>query len=221
VSTHDDGRKTYVPPRADNVVVFPSEPKRPQTRRGYIRRGGIMRTFLLRSWSPILESDEVDLQRDVGFDIDKAQTKLFSFDCAVRYFRAGSEDRVGSWGRDDAGGRAGSGCRVGSGSRPVIWHLTPLSKLKVDSKPATDGPQQLDSRDRIFSVKKQSIAQIRRQHGNWSCCKNLHGGDYETESLIVSKAACIPRVCRMRRLRAPVRTVGAIQYGGRDSKRAT
>jgi hypothetical protein len=35
-----------------------------------------MHTFLFRSYDLIVQSDEADLVRDVGFNIDRAQTKL-------------------------------------------------------------------------------------------------------------------------------------------------
>jgi hypothetical protein len=73
------------------IFTFPgSSPKRGKTieiatdpdeevgwrSRPYTRRGPNMQTFLFRSRELILESDEVDLVRDVCLNIDRAQTKL-------------------------------------------------------------------------------------------------------------------------------------------------
>lgn len=44
----------------------------------HTKRGSNMHTFLCRSYSLIVESDEADLVRDVCLDVDKAQTKLRS-----------------------------------------------------------------------------------------------------------------------------------------------
>jgi len=44
--------------------------------RPYRRSGRNMHTFVFRSYSLIVQSDEADLMHDVCFDIDKAQTKL-------------------------------------------------------------------------------------------------------------------------------------------------
>jgi len=79
---------------SDNVLTFPgASPKRGKAMavasdpdeevmgwrsrsRPYTRRGANMHTFLFRSRELILESDDADLIRDVGLDLDKAQTKL-------------------------------------------------------------------------------------------------------------------------------------------------
>ena len=61
-----------------NVVKFPEPaalfPKR--RARENVRNGANMHTFLFRSYDLIVQSDEADLVRDVGFNIDRAQTKL-------------------------------------------------------------------------------------------------------------------------------------------------
>jgi cell division FtsZ-interacting protein ZapD len=72
-----------------SVIEFPAKP-RPRTFLGdeedeapyeyrgrpYTRRGPNMQTFVFRSYDLIANSDEADLVRHVGLDLDKAQTKL-------------------------------------------------------------------------------------------------------------------------------------------------
>ncbi len=55
----------------NDELIEPSRHGRP-----YRRGGRNMHTFVFRSYDLIVESDELDLLRDVCFDIDKAQTKL-------------------------------------------------------------------------------------------------------------------------------------------------
>jgi|ERR1700675_4665554 len=60
-----------------SVIDFPKASRR---RRPYIdqtaKRGSNMRTFAFRGSHLIVESDEAELVRDVGFAVDRAQTKL-------------------------------------------------------------------------------------------------------------------------------------------------
>lgn len=59
------------------VIDFPNASQRGRTlRRPGVRNGPNMRTLLFRSYDVIVELDEADLIRDVGFAIDRAQTKL-------------------------------------------------------------------------------------------------------------------------------------------------
>jgi hypothetical protein len=68
---------------SDNVITFPEPaglfPKRrtiPVTSERDVRRGPNMQRLVFRSSHLIVESDEADLVRDVGFAVDRAQTKL-------------------------------------------------------------------------------------------------------------------------------------------------
>lgn len=85
----------------DNVVTFPTvSPQRgkaavnsdPDEEEGwrsrpYTRRGPNMQTFVFRSYSLIVGSDEADLVRDVCLDVDKAQTKLKALQRRLRGVR--------------------------------------------------------------------------------------------------------------------------------------
>jgi hypothetical protein len=60
-----------------SVIEFPNAgPCRRALGRTRAQDGKNMQTFLFRSRELIVGSDEADLVRDVGLDIDKAQTKL-------------------------------------------------------------------------------------------------------------------------------------------------
>jgi hypothetical protein len=68
---------------SDNVITFPEPaglfPKRrtiPVTSEPDVRNGPNMQRLAFRSSHLIVESDEADLVRDVGFAVDRAQTKL-------------------------------------------------------------------------------------------------------------------------------------------------
>jgi hypothetical protein len=59
------------------IIDFPNaRRRRPSIPSTWAGDGSNMRTFLFRSSHLIVESDEVDLVRDVGFAVDRAQTKL-------------------------------------------------------------------------------------------------------------------------------------------------
>jgi hypothetical protein len=64
----------------NNVVKFPGaqqDTRQLKTSRGDDReRAPNMHTVLFRSYDLIVEADEADLVRDVGFDIEKAKRKL-------------------------------------------------------------------------------------------------------------------------------------------------
>src|SRR5450631_2689969 len=62
----------------DNVIAFPEPARRFPKRRSRenVLNGPNMQTLLFRSYDLIVQSDEADLVRDVGFNIDRAQTKL-------------------------------------------------------------------------------------------------------------------------------------------------
>jgi hypothetical protein len=65
----------------DNIVTFPSSSERERVVPSRKRvkadvRGPNMQRLLFRSSHLIVESDEADLVRDVGFAVDRAQTKL-------------------------------------------------------------------------------------------------------------------------------------------------
>jgi hypothetical protein len=62
----------------NNVVEFPKPGRLSPKRRSRenVRHGPNMHALLFRSYDLIVESDEADLVRDVGFNIDRAQTKL-------------------------------------------------------------------------------------------------------------------------------------------------
>ena len=65
----------------DNIVTFPgsSERERVVRSRKPVKadvRGPNMQRLVFRSSHLIVESDEADLVRDVGFAVDRAQTKL-------------------------------------------------------------------------------------------------------------------------------------------------
>ena len=61
---------------AEGISPPTYEDERPQLRKKRVRNEGTMHTFLFRSYDLIITSDEADLVRDVGLDLDKAQTKL-------------------------------------------------------------------------------------------------------------------------------------------------
>src|SRR5450432_2588456 len=62
----------------DNVIAFPDPARRFPKRRSRenVLNGPNMQTLLFRSYDLIVQSDDADLIRDVGFNIDRAQTKL-------------------------------------------------------------------------------------------------------------------------------------------------
>ena len=59
------------------IIDFPNpSPRRRALRRTSVRNGPNLQRLLFRGSRLIVESDEADLVRDVGFAVDRAQTKL-------------------------------------------------------------------------------------------------------------------------------------------------
>lgn len=79
-----------------SIIEFPLHTKRQSRDRGpykgYRRRRELsMHTAAFRSYNAILESDEADLVRDVGLDMDKARTKLQRIQRAAQRLRERAE----------------------------------------------------------------------------------------------------------------------------------